>query len=77
MLLDVNFRDEANKKIGKIIFDDNFIPNIYTIVLAIITKNSCERPKIPFFSKVSIQYAIDGLRRKGYKVKIKNIHITE
>ena len=77
MLLDVNFRDEANKKIGKIIFDDNFIPNIYTIVLAIITKNSGERPKIPFFSKVSIQYAIDGLRRKGYKVKIKNIHITE
>ncbi len=77
MLLDVNFRAEANKKIGKIIFKDDFIPSIYTVVLAIITKSNDERPKIPFFSKVSIQYAIDGLRRKGYKVKIKNIHIKE
>lgn len=77
MLLDVNFREEANKKIGKNIFKDDFIPNIYTVVLAIITKTNDERPKIPFFSKVSIQYAIDGLRRKGYKVKIKNIHIKE
>ena len=77
MLLDVNFRNEANKKMGQIIFDDDFMPSIYTVVLAIITKNFDKRPKIPFFSKVSIQYAIDGLRRKGYKVKIKNIHIKE
>lgn len=38
-----------------------------------ITKNKGDRPKIPFFSKVSIKYAIDGLVRKGYTVKIKNI----
>lgn len=74
MLLDVNFRNEVNSKIGKIIFDDKFLPTEYTIILAIITKNISERPKIPFFSKVSIQYSIDGLIRKGYKVQIKNIY---
>ena len=74
MLLDISFRNEVNSKIGKIIFDDKFLPTEYTIILAIITKNISERPKIPFFSKVSIQYSIDGLIRKGYKVQIKNIY---
>lgn len=73
MLLDENFRVEANKKAGKEFFEMDFIPNKYTIVLAIITKHKEERPKIPFFSKVSIKYAIDGLKRKGYNVVIKNI----
>lgn len=73
-LLDVNFRNEVNNKIEKNIFSKDFIPNDYTIVLAIITNSNIERPKIPFFSKVSIQYAIDGLRRKGYNVEIKNIY---
>lgn len=77
MLLDINFRNEVNKKVGKIVFDNNFISSQYTVVLAIITKNKEERPKIPFFSKVSIQYAIDGLRRKGYNVEIKNIYNKE
>ncbi len=74
ILLDVNFRNEVNKKIEKNIFPGNFIPNDYTIVLAIITNSNADRPKIPFFSKVSIQYAIDGLKRKGYNVEIKNIY---
>lgn len=77
MLLDINFRNEVNKKMGKIVFDNSFISSQYTVVLAIITKNNEERPKIPFFSKVSIQYAIDGLRRKGYNVEIKNIFNEE
>lgn len=77
MLLDINFRNEVNKKMGTLVFDDSFIPNQYTVVLAIITKKNDERPKIPFFSKVSIQYAIDGLRRKGYNVEIKNIYNEE
>ena len=74
ILLDVNFRNEVNKKIEKNIFPRDFIPNDYTIVLAIITNSNADRPKIPFFSKVSIQYAIDGLKRKGYNVEIKNIY---
>ena len=77
MLLDINFRNEVNKKMETLVFEDDFIPNQYTVVLAIITKTNDERPKIPFFSKVSIQYAIDGLRRKGYNVEIKNIYNEE
>ena len=73
MLLDVNFRNKINQKIEKNIMNDDFNPSDYTIVIAIITKNDSKRPKIPFFSKVSIKYAIDGLTRKGYTVKIKNI----
>ena len=74
MLLDSSFRNEANKKMKKDLFCDDFNANQYTIILAIITKYTDERPKIPFFSKVSIQYAVDGLVRKGYNVKIKNIY---
>lgn len=73
-LLDANFRNEVNKKMEKEIFPKDFISNNYTIVLAIITNNNTERPKIPFFSKVSIQYTIESLKRKGYNVKIKNIY---
>ena len=74
ILLDANFRNEVNKKMKKIIFSKNFISSDYTIVLAIITNSNTDRPKIPFFSKVSIQYAIEGLKRKGYNIEIKNIY---
>ncbi len=74
MLLDKGFREEINKEFNESIFNDSFMPHNYTIVLAIITNSNTERPKIPFFSKVSIQYAIDGLKRKGYNVEIKNIY---
>lgn len=73
MLLDPAFRNAANEKLNKKLFDDSFNSDDYTIILAIITNKDIDRPKIPFFSKVSIQYAIDGLQRKGYKVKIANI----
>ena len=74
MLLDKSFREEVNKKMGNNIFDDSFSSSNYTVVLAIITNCNYDRPKIPFFSKVSIQYAIAGLKRKGYNVEIKNIY---
>lgn len=70
---DENFRIRANNKIGIDYFNGRFDPHEYTIVLAIITKKDCDRPKIPFFSKVTIKYAIQDLIRKGYNVKIKNI----
>ena len=74
-LLDSKFRKEANNKIGKIVFNDKFVSNDYKVILAIITKYKANRPKIPFFSKVSIRYAIEGLNRKGYSVELKNIFI--
>lgn len=74
MLLDKEFREETNKRLNSHIFDDGFITSKYTVVLAIITNSNSKRPKIPFFSKVSIQYAIEGLKRKGYNVEIKNIY---
>lgn len=74
-LLDESFRLEANSKIETNVFDNTFNPNKYKIILAIITKYNHDRPKIPFFSKVSIQYVIEGLKRKGYIVEIKNIPI--
>lgn len=73
MLLDAEFRKEVNKKFGTKVFDDSFNSKDYKIILGIITKKNDTRPKIPFFSKVSIRYAIDGLIRKGYTVEIKNI----
>ena len=73
MLLDPEFRNAANKKMNKELFDDSFSSKDYTIILAVITDKDIDRPKIPFFSKVSIRYAIDGLQRKGYKVKVANI----
>ena len=73
MLLDPEFRSATNKKLNKEVFDERFSSKDYTIILAIITNKDIDRPKIPFFSKVSIRYAIDGLQRKGYKVKIANI----
>lgn len=74
MLLDERFREEANKQIGRAYFDGPFSPNSYNIILAIITKKNKERPDIPFFSKAAIQYTVSGLRRKGYKVTLKNIY---
>ena len=70
---DEEFRMKANDKIGINYFCHPFNTYDYTVVLAIITKKESERPKIPFFSKVTIKYAIQDLIRKGYKVKIKNI----
>lgn len=72
-LLDSKFRCEANDEIGKKAFDDTFTSTDYKVILAIITKYQDERPRIPFFSKVSIRYAIEGLSRKGYSVELKNI----
>lgn len=77
MLLDEKFRNESNKEIGKNYFEGDFIASKYSIILGIITRKNTDRPDIPFFSKVAIQYAINGLRRKGYTVELKNIYDEE
>lgn len=73
MLFDEVFRKQINLKFGKKIFNDDFNSKNYTIIMGIITNKLGARPTIPFFSKVSIRYAVEGLERKGYKVKIANI----
>ena len=73
MLLDESFRKKVNDKFKKEIFNSDFNSKNYTVVMGIITNKNNKRPQIPFFSKVSIRYAIDGLKRKGYQVKITNI----
>ena len=54
-------------------FSANFSPKDYTIVIGIINKNHDERPKIPFFSKVSLGYTIKRMKNYGYKIELKNI----
>lgn len=77
-LQDSKFRNTANTKIyetyGQNYFVTDFKTEDYTIVLAIITNSNVERPKIPFFSKVSIGHAMNLITRRGYKFKIKNIY---
>jgi len=78
LLLDSSFRDKVNKKMEEFKFDkkfdENYSANDYTIVIAIINKYHEERPKIPFFSKVSLRYTINSMKNMGYKVQIKNIN---
>lgn len=77
LLLDTTFRNKANIKMKEFKFDkqfsDNFKPNDYTIIIGIINKYNDERPKIPFFSKVSLRYTINYMKNIGYKVQLKNI----
>lgn len=77
LLLDINFRKKVDEKMLANKFDKrfsaNFSPKDYTIVIGIINKNHDKRPKIPFFSKVSLGYTIKRMKNYGYKVELKNI----
>ena len=77
MLLDPNFRKKLRRKAkaageGDVI-PEPFIASEYEIVLAIINKFADERPKIPFFSKVSICFVAQNINNLGYRLTIKNI----
>lgn len=79
-LKDSNFRKKFNEKMNELKIDyhlpEDFNPSNYNVVLGIITRsgNTNSRPKIPFFSKVSIKYAKEVIERNlGYKMFIKNI----
>lgn len=78
LLLDSSFRKEVNEKLEENKFEKKFSTDFnatnYTIVIGIINKYHEERPKIPFFSKVSLGYTIKRMRNFGYKVEIKNIN---
>ena len=76
-LKDTTFRTKFIEKlrINNItnLIDDNFDSANYTVVLGIINRYQDERPKIPFFSKVSIKYAAQLIKNLGYGFEIKNI----
>lgn len=78
LLLDNSFRDKVNEKMISNKFEkrfsSNFNPKDYTIVIGIINKYHEERPKIPFFSKVSLGYTIKRMKNLGYRVELKNIN---
>lgn len=78
LLLDNSFRKKVNEKLEDNKFEKKFPTDFnaadYTIVVAIINKYHEERPKIPFFSKVSLGYTIKRMRNFGYKVELKNIN---
>lgn len=78
LLLDNTFRNSVNLKMKHFQFSKEFPKDFktmdYTIIIGIINKYHEERPRIPFFSKVSLRYAIDRMKNLGYKVQLKNIN---
>lgn len=76
-LLDSGFREKWNNKLNSFGWNDcidaNFDPTRYTIVIGIINKYNDERPRIPFFSRVSIRFASKTIRNMGYNICLKNI----
>ena len=76
-LKDATFRRKFNEKLRENnitnLIEDNFDASNYTVILGIINKYQDERPKIPFFSKVSIKYAAQLIKNLGYGFEIKNI----
>lgn len=78
LLLDLSFRKKVNQKMKENEFDkqldSEFKPADYTVIIGIINKYHEDRPKIPFFSKVSLGYTIKRMKNLGYKVELKNIN---
>lgn len=77
LLLEKDFRAKANAKMKEhkfeIGFPDDFVAYKYKIIIGIINPYHDERPRIPFFSKVSLRYAIREMKKLGYEVELKNI----
>ena len=65
------FRSELNSllPVGYRLADHTSVPNAsnYTVCLAIMSKEPGGL-ELPFFSKVSLKYAVRALRRMGFKV---------
>lgn len=77
MLLDTSSRAQLRRKAvadgeGDVI-QEPFSSRDYEIVLAIINKFDDERPKIPFFSKVSLCFTATNIQNLGYAISIKNV----
>ena len=80
LLKNPSFRRKVNNKLKEkkieYVFPENFDTNKYNVILGIINNKDEEngRPKIPFFSKVSISYTYDLVKNTlGYNFYIKHI----
>lgn len=77
VLSDQHFREAANDKIREITENTDFLlneDNNPRVVFAIITNDNRDLPQIPFFSKMTLRYAVRRLKTFGCEVSIKNIH---
>lgn len=79
MWMDLKFRNQLRQKMEADGFDNEIVEpfhaNDYEIIIAIINKFTEERPKIPFFSKVSMCFTASNIQNLGYKLKLKNINV--
>lgn len=79
MLLDANYREQLRNKAASFgmldLIPEPFSSADYEIVLAIINKFQEERPKIPFFSKVSVCFVAQSIKNLGYRLTLKNVNI--
>lgn len=79
--LDLGFRGQLREKLHdaneEVHIAEPFKSSEYEIIIAIINKFHDERPKIPFFSKVSVCFAATNIKNLGYSVKLKNIKMIK
>lgn len=80
LLMQANFREKCIEIFSKEFSNPNLLANLTEfqaenneIVLAIISKQVDDRPKIPFFSKITLKNIVTVLKNYGYNVTIKNI----
>lgn len=77
---DADFRAKASKEIWEnnpgfdFQLDEN---SVKEVVFGIITKEEGDRPKLPFFSKVTFDAVRSNLVAMGARVSIKAIHLSE
>ena len=66
---------EIKHEMAECIEEDNYNASSYNVVYGIIEKNNdtSDRPKIPFFSKVSFRQIANNLLNIGYTVQLKSI----
>lgn len=67
------FIEKLNSDNSSYSLEEPFNAEEYTIVVGIINKYHDERPRIPFFSKVSIRDSARQIKNMGYKFTLKNI----
>lgn len=76
-LTDEKFRNKTNQELASkqrtFQFPTPFEPNNYKIVVGILSDKTGVRPKIPFFSMVSIRTAMRSIQSRGYTFEIVNI----
>ncbi|RDB57551.1 DUF6119 family protein [Senegalimassilia anaerobia] len=77
---DAAFRNKASKILSETnpSFTSTLSPDsVKEVVYGIITKDDVDRPRLPFFSKVTLDAVRSNLLAMGAKVSVKAIHLSE